>query len=106
MRVSLAQAHDAGDHRVVSLARAAIGAELTRVGRADLIDDAQLVLSELVTNALLHGGGCTGVHAVASSEGFRLEVPDGPRVPPLFGHPTAESMTGRGLRLVARLSDA
>ena len=76
MRVSLAQAHDAGDHRVVGHARAAVADELTRAGRHDLIDDAQLVLSELITNALLHGGGCLDVHATAISEGIRLEVAD------------------------------
>jgi anti-sigma regulatory factor (Ser/Thr protein kinase) len=106
MRVSLAPVNDAIDHRVVGLTRARVGVELQRVGREDLIDDAQLVLTELVTNALLHGGGCTGVYAIAGKAGVRLEVADGSRVPPLFAHPTAESMTGRGLRLVARLSDA
>ena len=42
-------------------ARASIVGWAEALGRPDLADDAALVVSELVTNAMLHGGGGTGV---------------------------------------------
>ncbi|MFP5319851.1 MAG: SpoIIE family protein phosphatase [Acidimicrobiia bacterium] len=74
------------------------------LGRPDLADDAALVMGELVTNALLHGGGCTGVGLEAIPEGVRIEVRDGSRLPPMLGRPTEGSLTGRGLRLVDSVS--
>lgn len=74
------------------------------LGRPDLADDAALVMGELVTNALLHGGGCTGVSLHATAEGVRIEVRDASRLPPMLGRPTEGSLTGRGLRLVDSVS--
>ena len=97
---------DAADYRVVGEARAAVAAGLAGAGRDDLVDEARLVTSELVTNAVLHARGCTGVELIATEDGFRIEVADRTHTPPIFGHATEQSMTGRGLRLVARLSRA
>ena len=77
----------------------------SEVGHEELADDAKLVLSELMTNAMLHGGGCTGVEILSIADGLRIEVRDGSHIPPLLGRPSEESLTGRGLRLVARLSE-
>ena len=74
------------------------------LGRPDLADDAALVVGELVTNALLHGGGCTGVKVELAENGVRIEVRDASRLPPLLGRPTEGSLTGRGLRLVDSVS--
>ena len=41
-----------------------------------LADDACLVVSELVTNSLLHGGGAPLVRAALRPGGLRLEVTD------------------------------
>ena len=49
----------------VSGGRADVGQRATELGHEELADDAGLVLSELVTNAMLHGGGCTGVEIMS-----------------------------------------
>jgi serine phosphatase RsbU (regulator of sigma subunit)/anti-sigma regulatory factor (Ser/Thr protein kinase) len=92
--------------RVLTRARAMAAQKADDLGRSDLADDAALVMSELVTNAVLHGGGCTGVEVLAAGPGLRIEVRDGSRVPPVMGQASEASLTGRGLRLVSRLSAA
>ncbi|MGH9263421.1 MAG: SpoIIE family protein phosphatase [Acidimicrobiales bacterium] len=92
------------DRSVVSQARADVVRRAGELGLAELADDAALVVSELVTNALLHGGGCTGVATVPIDGGVRIEVRDGSSLPPMLGRPSDESLTGRGLRLVASVS--
>lgn len=91
---------------VVSRARALAARRAHELGRPELADDAALVASELVTNALLHGDGCRGIRVTAGDGGLRVEVRDGNKEPPLLGYPSEESLTGRGLRLVASLSAA
>jgi serine phosphatase RsbU (regulator of sigma subunit) len=88
----------------VSVARAAVHGCAEELGRPDLADDAALVASELLTNAMLHGGGCTGVQLSALPGGLRIEVRDRSRLPPMIGRPFDGSLTGRGLRLVAGLA--
>ena len=95
---------DVTDHRVVGQARAHVAARLQALGYGELVGEAELVVSELVTNALLYGGGCTGLEAVATSSGVRLEVADRSHIPPVLGRATDSSMTGRGLRLVASIA--
>ena len=90
---------------VVSGARANMVQRASELGREELADDAKLVLSELMTNAMLHGGGCTGVEILSIAEGLRIEVRDGSHLAPLLGRPSEASLTGRGLRLVARLAE-
>jgi serine phosphatase RsbU (regulator of sigma subunit) len=92
--------------RVVASSRAYVADELRRLGRASLIDDALIVVSELVTNAILHAGGIAGVRVAEQGTGVRVEVHDRTRVPPVMARQSAESMTGRGLRLVASISTA
>ena len=92
------------DANVLSRARHDAVARCHELERDDLCDDAALVVGELVTNAILHGGGCTGVALAPVHDGIRIEVRDGSRLPPLLGRPTEESLTGRGLRLVDSVS--
>lgn len=77
---------------------------LSRWGRPDLIDDAVLVVSELATNAVLHGHSEFAVQVRRNGGNVRLEVLDDcPRAPA----PAASgqfSTSGRGLSLVAALS--
>ena len=65
---------------------------------------AELVASELVTNALLHGGGRAAVRVVTLDGGVRIEVADASPHAPFVGQPSSDAMTGRGLALVARLA--
>ena len=83
-------------------------ASVTRVARQlgfeDLVDDASLIVSELITNAVLHGGGCRNVTVTGIEGGIRIAVGDASGVPPVLGWASEHSMTGRGLRLVAALA--
>jgi anti-sigma regulatory factor (Ser/Thr protein kinase) len=99
-------AGQAGDTEILSRARARLRERARELGHDDLADDGVLVLSELVSNAVLHGGGCTGIDILPIDEGLRIEVRDASRVPPMLGRPSLESLTGRGLRLVASIAAA
>ncbi|HEX3541609.1 MAG TPA: SpoIIE family protein phosphatase [Acidimicrobiales bacterium] len=74
------------------------------MGLSDLIDDGELVASELVANAVLHGSGCTGVEVEGVEGGARIEVADRSRTAPVVGMGSQDAMTGRGLRLVGQLA--
>ncbi|HWC35383.1 MAG TPA: SpoIIE family protein phosphatase [Mycobacteriales bacterium] len=69
-----------------------------------LVEDAEQVVSELVTNAILHGGEPVTVRILRGENALRLEVEDGGRTLPVMGRPTADATTGRGLSLVAALA--
>jgi anti-sigma regulatory factor (Ser/Thr protein kinase) len=72
----------------------------------DLIDDAKLVATELVTNGMLHGGGCTSLATTFDGQCLRLEVGDRGGTIPQQHHYDDEAATGRGLGLVAAVSAA
>ncbi|MDQ1397730.1 MAG: hypothetical protein QOG64_2989, partial [Acidimicrobiaceae bacterium] len=97
-------------HRVkvggdADVARARRAAHAALDGRSDdCVYSAELIVSELVTNALLHGGGSAQLTVLPIQDGARIEVSDGNRNTPLVGVATADAMTGRGLHLVARLA--
>jgi serine phosphatase RsbU (regulator of sigma subunit) len=99
-----AQGSEVQNAEVVTRARTVAVVRAHELGREDLADDAALVVSELVTNALLHGGGHSGVEVSATDDGLRIAVRDRSRVPPVMGHASNESLTGRGVRVVATLA--
>jgi anti-sigma regulatory factor (Ser/Thr protein kinase) len=83
------------------------------IGRDDLTECAELGVSELVTNALLHGEPPISVRVRGTAEHPRIEVRDSSLEAPVL--PTASEMDehdellltyGRGLTLVARSADA
>jgi anti-sigma regulatory factor (Ser/Thr protein kinase) len=83
------------------------------IGRQDLIECAELGVSELVTNAVLHGADPIQVRVRGTREHPRVEVRDasveGPILPgPLGLDPDDDLLLtfGRGLSIVARSSDA
>lgn len=66
-------------------------------------DDVALVLSELVTNAVVHAGGAVRI-AVSVGDRIRVEVHDeDPRPPRMRAHGAEPG--GLGLRIVERLSE-
>jgi anti-sigma regulatory factor (Ser/Thr protein kinase) len=85
-------------------ARRFVEQALTEDGKSDLIDTALLLVSELVTNALLHAS--SGVTLVVSSDdkGATIEVHDGSPVFPAVRRYGLDAATGRGLLLVEDLS--
>ena len=84
----------------------------TDIGRRELVECAELGVSELVTNALLHGAPPIQVRVRGTREHPRVEVRDGSTERPVLPsqQPTDEDdlllTFGRGLSIVARCSDA
>ena len=83
------------------------------IGRDDLTDCAELGVSELVTNALLHGEPPITVRVRGTVQHPRIDVRDSSLEPPVLPAPAAEGDAeellltyGRGLTLVARSADA
>src|SRR5437763_3674453 len=69
-----------------------------------VVDDAELIVSELVTNALLHGGPPVTLRLSRLDDRIRIEVEDTGRQLPIRVRDSIESMTGRGIGLVAALA--
>ena len=78
---------------------------LTAAGRDDLVETAELLVSEIVTNAIVHAGTPIDVAVSFVDGGLRVEVTDGsPHVPsPRDYGPSAG--TGRGLMLLEELGE-
>jgi hypothetical protein len=86
----------------------------TDIGRPELVECAEMGVSELVTNALLHGEQPSSVRVRGTKEHPRIEVRDASTEPPVLpgSEPVGDDddlllMTfGRGLDIVSRCSDA
>lgn len=89
-----------------SLGRRLVRDLLAEAGRDDLADTAELVASELITNALLHAATPVEVSASAGPDGVRLEVGDGSDQLPVERDYSALAGTGRGLGLVHQVAKA
>ncbi|HET9771968.1 MAG TPA: response regulator [Acidimicrobiia bacterium] len=87
----------------VPAARRFVAEQCRHWGCSDLLDDAHIVVSELVTNAFLHAGTRCELRAGLSERALRLQVTDyGPGMPdPRAADDRAEH--GRGLLLVSAL---
>ena len=87
----------------VPAARRFLAEQCGRWGCGDLLDDAHVVVTELVTNALLHAGTSCELRAGLTDRALRLQVTDyGPGMPdPRAADDGAEH--GRGLLLVSAL---
>ena len=94
----------------VAFARRALSDELKAVGVFDYaVGDAVLVISELVSNAILHAYPLPGerlkVAWVVDDGWLEVAVSDGGSATmPQAGHPTTSSVSGRGLAIVAHIS--
>jgi anti-sigma regulatory factor (Ser/Thr protein kinase) len=70
-----------------------------------LVETAELVVSEVVTNAIVHTGADIELAASLDEDGLRVEVADSSTHLPVVASYDSLAMTGRGLRLVAELTD-
>ncbi|HEX8004233.1 MAG TPA: ATP-binding protein [Mycobacteriales bacterium] len=69
-----------------------------------LVDATRLLVSELVTNAVLHARTDVELAVRLVARGVRVEVSDGSPAAPVVRHYEDEAMTGRGLALVEQLA--
>lgn len=95
--------------RSVATARAFVRDTLQGWGYNDVIDDAVVLTSELVTNAVVHAGTAADVLCLRTEDGVRIEVSDHypERELPLQGSAPdtgPERESGRGLLLCAALA--
>ncbi|MFI1825853.1 SpoIIE family protein phosphatase [Streptomyces sp. NPDC020412] len=95
--------------RSVATARAFVRDTLQGWGHSDIVDDAVVLTSELVTNAVIHAGTAADVLCLRTDDSVRIEVAD--RYPereiPIQGsHVLAplDSENGRGLLLCSALA--
>ena len=90
--------------RSAGQARRFVGAALHQLGYERHSDTTELLVSELVTNAVLHCRSAVGVRISAGASVVRVEVSDGSTVLPSPRSFSADAATGRGLELVEVLS--
>jgi len=88
----------------VGAARRLLVSSLDGWGLAHLADEAELVVSELVTNSVRHGGAPRGRRIATRFErvegGVRIEVHDANELAPVVREASADAEGGRGLALV------
>ncbi len=73
-------------------------------GLTELIDTVELLVSELVTNALRHGAGDIGLRLIRAGS-LLCEVRDDGHELPALRHAEVTDESGRGLQLVTALAD-
>jgi PAS domain S-box-containing protein len=78
---------------------------LDEAGQLELTDAATLLVSELVTNAVLHARTGMDVSVFASSQGVRVEVTDHNPLPPQRRGYSTAATTGRGLAMVDMIAE-
>lgn len=90
----------------VAMARRFVNQTLTSWAAGDLAYDMQLVVSELVTNAMRHGGGAVQLRLLSHGRELACAVTDHSRTAPVAATADVFSEAGRGLRLVDALCAA
>lgn len=91
-------------HDAPAQARREVASSLSETDLAHLTGDAQLVVSELVSNALLHGAAPIKLSIDVGEDRVRVAVSDSSASPPERNHTGESAMTGRGLMVVEALT--
>ncbi len=87
------------------LARGALTTLLDAAGASELVGDAQIVVTELVTNAIRHARGLVQLHATVGETVVRIEVADeSPDQLPVHTPTQEASEGGRGVAMVEALA--
>src|SRR5689334_8808361 len=92
-------------HQAPALARDFLRDASCSVHHSALVDDALLLTSELVTNSVLHGGPPLVIAVDCDGEQLQVRVRDGSPTVPMPKDAAQSDENGRGLALVAALSD-
>ncbi|WP_405971763.1 ATP-binding protein [Streptomyces sp. NBC_00988] len=94
------------DRAVPGRARVIVRAGLRYWGWPGLIESADVLVTELVTNALEHGIGDVGLRVYLTDTHLLIEVRDGSHQLPVLRKAASGDENGRGLFLVRAISDA
>lgn len=94
------------DTTAIRRARKTVSDQLWAWGLSSLVDDAELITSELVTNAIAYGRGLVQLRVTAGPQRVRIAVMDGnPDDLPTVATDRGLQAGGRGLALVAQLAE-
>jgi hypothetical protein len=93
------------DRAVPRRVRLIIRAGLRYWGLPGLTASAELLATELVTNAFKHGCGDIGVRLYVTASHLLIEVRDGSHQLPVPGNAALDAEDGRGLFLVTSIAD-
>jgi len=89
----------------IALARNAVSDRLAGVAAATVVDDVRLMVSELVTNAIVHARSACTVTLRIDDAGIRVEIGDGCPQAPTIRRPAPGEPHGRGLLIIESLAD-
>jgi len=95
----------AGQRQDAATARAFVRRVVSPLGWPERVDDACLLVSELVANVALHAGTPCMVTIAVDGRGLLVTVTDQSPVLPRLMTYSEQTTTGRGLNLVQRLAD-
>ncbi|MGW5427359.1 SpoIIE family protein phosphatase [Streptomyces sp. NPDC004059] len=95
----------AADPAVVADARKEAARQLSEWGLEELVFTTELVVSELVTNAIRHAEGPVRLRLIRNRTALICEVSDGSATAPHLRHPRATDEGGRGLLLVSQFAE-
>jgi len=87
------------------IARRAVAEVVTEMGRSDLADTAALLVTEIVTNAIVHARTPIHVTITATPHGVRVAVMDSSPHLPVRRSYGAAATTGRGVAVVELLAE-
>ena len=93
------------DNTAAARARRFVGDTLRAWGLHGEVADAELLVSELVTNAVLHARSGASVSVDRSGSIFRIAVCDDSAAVPRVRDYGPDAVTGRGMLLVDRIAD-
>jgi hypothetical protein len=94
----------AADMTSLATARKFVDGAVQGCGTAGYRELICVLASELVTNAIGHGGGAVALTVTVDAGTVTVAVADGSTHPPVLGHPAPEDEHGHGLQLVAELA--
>ncbi len=95
----------AADPAAIRQARKTVIDQLWAWGLSGIADDAEIITSELVTNAISHGGGCVELRLSALPDRVRISVMDcNPHAVPAVAGDRGLLVGGRGMGLVQTLA--
>ncbi|WP_052440497.1 ATP-binding protein [Streptacidiphilus anmyonensis] len=92
--------------RNVRHARRITRTALAAWGAADLVDSAEMIVSELVTNAMRYGSGPVDLTLALTDAGLRVSVTDEGTALPSAREAGEDALGGRGLQIVRLLAES